>query len=56
MAHGLREIEKSHVNEARLMGLNARLGELEDRLAVSAEIKHAKLMKDMGAVQKSKKT
>ena len=39
----LREIGKSNVNEECLMEMNEILGELSDRIAISGEIKDAKL-------------
>ena len=43
---GIKEIEKLNANEECLIGLQERLGELGNRIAISDEITNSKLMKE----------
>ena len=43
MLDDLREIEEVNLNEECIMGLNERLGELENRIAISGEITNGEL-------------
>ena len=51
---GLWEIVKFDANEECLTELNARLGELENRIAISGEITNAKLMGEKEELQNRK--
>ena len=53
MPMGLREIGKLHADAECLMDSDARLGELENRIAISEEITNAKLIKDRGVTEKT---